>query len=229
VFNLLTGYMRPRPMKNLLIAPTSLRDGLLERVRRESAHARAGRSARLVLKMNSLVDIALIDALYEVSSAGVQIDLIVRGICCLEPGVPGLSERIRAVSIIDRFLEHARVFHFQNGSAPEYFLASADWMPRNLDHRVEIAFPVLEPKLQAFVHEVLDIQLADNVKSHEILSSGRSRHPERVAGDPVRAQDRLYAMVAAPEERVPSPTTAEPPAVTPVAPRVARKGADALS
>jgi polyphosphate kinase len=230
VFNLLTGYMRPRPMKNLLIAPTSLREGLLARVRRESAHARAGKSARLILKMNSLVDTTLIDALYEASSAGVDISLIIRGICCLKPGVAGLSERIRVVSIIDRFLEHARVFYFENGGEAEYFLASADWMPRNLDHRVEIAFPILTPKLQAFVREVLDIQLADNVKSHEILSSGRSRHPERIVGDPIRAQERLYAMVAALEEHPrTTPGKEDAPAAPPIAHRAEPTAADAVS
>ncbi|HVW30287.1 MAG TPA: polyphosphate kinase 1 [Polyangiaceae bacterium] len=213
VFNLLTGYMRPRPMTHLLIAPTSLREGLLERVRREAAHARAGRPARIVLKMNSLVDRPLIDALYEASDAGVDIALIIRGICCLRPGVPGLSERIRAVSIVDRFLEHARVFYFENGGDPEYFLASADWMPRNLDHRVEIAFPVLAPPLREFVREVLDIQLSDNVKAREILPNGRSRRPERVIGDPIRAQERLYAMVAALEETAGGGTPSAPSVV----------------
>ena len=105
--------------------------------------------ARIIAKMNSLVDPDLIDELYRANAAGVQIDLIIRGICCLRPGVPGLSERIRAVSIIDRYLEHARVFYFQNGSEPDYLLASADWMPRNLDHRVEVAFPVIEPDAPA--------------------------------------------------------------------------------
>ncbi len=212
VFNLLTGYMRPRPMTHLLVAPTGLREGLLERVRREAAHARAGRPARIVLKMNSLVDRHLIDALYEASGAGVDVALIIRGICCLRPGVPGLSERIRAISIVDRFLEHARIFYFENGGEPDYFLASADWMPRNLDHRVEIAFPVLAPHLRDFVREVLDIQLSDNVKAREILPSGRSRRPERVVGDPIRAQERLYAMVAALEEGT-APATPSPPSV----------------
>src|SRR5580765_6734782 len=111
----------------------------------------------------------MIEELYRASGTGVQIDLIIRGICCLRPGVPGLSDRIRAVSIVDRFLEHARVFFFQNHDAPEYLLASADWMPRNLDRRVEIAFPVLDPGLQAQVREILEIQLADTVKARRIL------------------------------------------------------------
>ena len=144
LFNLLTGYTRPRGFNHLLVAPTGLRDGAR---RAHPARGRArprGPPARIIAKMNSLVDRPIIEELYEASQAGVQIDLIVRGICCLRPGVPGLSERIRVVSIIDRFLEHARIFYFQNGGAPEYLLASADWMPRNLTI-AEIAFPILIP------------------------------------------------------------------------------------
>jgi polyphosphate kinase len=142
--------------------------------------------------MNSLVDTVLIEALYAASAAGVDIDLIVRGICCLRPGVPGLSERIRIISIIDRYLEHARVFHFQNDGAPEYLLASADWMPRNLDRRVEIAFPILDPSLQRQVHAILDIQLADTVKARTLLADGRSRRARLPGPEAVRAQVRLH-------------------------------------
>jgi polyphosphate kinase len=126
----------------------------------------------------------------------VPIDLIVRGICCLRPEVPGLSDNIRVVSIVDRYLEHARIFHFENGGAPEYLLASADWMPRNLDRRVEIAFPVLDPTLQSHVRQILEIQLADTVKARRILGDGSSvrMHPE---GRPaLRSQDRLYELTA---------------------------------
>src|SRR5262249_57727408 len=137
-----------------------LRDGLVMRIRREADHAWAGRPARIVAKVNSLVDPTLIEELYRGSEAGVQIDLIIRGICCLRPGVPGLSDRIRAVSIVDRFLEHARVFYFANHGEPEHLLASADWMPRNLDRRVEIAFPVLDPALPAHTAAILDQPLA---------------------------------------------------------------------
>ena len=146
LFDLLTGGARPTGFHHLLVAPLGLRDGLVERIRREVAHARAGRPARIIAKMNGLVDRRLIEELYAASAAGVTIDLIVRGVCCLRPAVKGRSENIRVVSIVDRYLEHARVFHFQNAGAPEYLLASADWMPRNLDRRVEIAFPVLAPR-----------------------------------------------------------------------------------
>jgi polyphosphate kinase len=169
---------------------------MIARLRREAEHARAGRPARVVAKMNSLVDRVLIDELYAASQAGVEIDLIVRGICCLRPGVPGLSERIRAVSIVDRYLEHARVFYFANDGHPDYLLASADWMPRNLDRRVEIAFPILEPDLQRQVLEILQVQLADTVKAHVLLPDGGST---RRAGDgrpPLRSQERLYELTA---------------------------------
>ena len=195
LFNLLTGYTRPRAFQHLLVAPADLRPGLVARIRREVAHARAGRPARIIAKMNALVDRALIEELYAASQAGVSIDLIVRGICSLRPGVPGLSDNIRAISIVDRLLEHARVFYFGNAGEPDYLLASADWMPRNLDHRVEIAFPVLDPALQAQIHEVLDIQLHDTVKARRILATGSSERVPPSTG--VRSQERIYDLVGA--------------------------------
>jgi polyphosphate kinase len=197
VFNLLTGYMRPRELQHVLLAPTELRRSLSARIRREADHARAGRSARIVLKMNSLVDPTLIEDLYAASQAGVDIELIVRGICCLRPEVPGLSDRIRVTSIIDRYLEHARVFRFENGGNEEILLASADWMPRNLDHRIEIAFPLLEPSIRATVQQILDIQLADTTKARRVGPDGRSRRPESGNGHSVRAQDALYELALA--------------------------------
>jgi polyphosphate kinase len=146
--------------------------------------------------VNSLVDRTLIEELYGASQAGVEIDLIVRGICCLRPGVPGLSGRIRVISIADRYLEHARIFFFQNGHAPEYLLASADWMPRNLDRRVEIAFPVLDPALQQQVHNILAIRLADTVKARRLDADGRS-HRVASGADAIRSQERLYGMTRA--------------------------------
>jgi polyphosphate kinase len=192
LFNLLTGYTHPRRFNHLVVAPTDLRDGLVMRIRREAEHARAGRPARIIAKVNSLVDPTLIEELYRASGAGVQIDLIIRGICCLRPGVPGLSDRIRAVSIVDRFLEHARIFYFGNHEAPEYLLASADWMPRNLDRRVEIAFPVLDPGLRAHIAAILDVQLGDTVKARLIRSDGTS---QRIAASPaLRSQERLWEL-----------------------------------
>jgi polyphosphate kinase len=196
LFNLLTGYGRPEKFDHLLLAPLDLRDGLVARIRREAEHAQAGQPARLIVKVNSLVDEILIRELYTASRAGVQIDLIVRGICCLRPGVPGLSENIRAISIIDRYLEHARIFYFHNAGNPEYFLASADWMPRNLDRRVEIAFPVLDPKLQSQLRHILDIQLADTTKARILLPDGLSRRVQPEEGTSLRSQERLYEFTA---------------------------------
>jgi polyphosphate kinase len=198
LFNLLTGYMRPRPLNHLLMAPTGLRPALIERIRREAAHARAGRGGSIVLKMNSLVDPILIDELYEASRAGVDIALIVRGICCLRPQVPGVSDRIRVISIVDRYLEHARVFSFDNGGNPEVFLASADWMPRNLDHRIEVAFPLVDPVLMQQVRAFLQMQLSDTVKARIIGPDGRSRRVQRGNRPAVRAQDRAYELVETP-------------------------------
>jgi polyphosphate kinase len=192
LFDRLGGGTRAPNFHHLLVAPADLRDGLVERIRREADHARAGRPARIIAKMNGLVDRRLIEELYAASDAGVKIDLIVRGICCLRPGVPGLSENVRVISIVDRYLEHARIVHFDNAGQPECLLASADWMPRNLDRRVEIAFPVLDPGLQSRIREILEIQLADTVKARRILGNGRSvRIP--AGGEPaLRAQERLY-------------------------------------
>jgi polyphosphate kinase len=195
LFNTLTGYMRPRSMQHLLIAPIGLRDSLLQRLRREAEHAREGRPARIILKMNSLVDPALVRELYATSQAGVEIALIIRGICCLRPGVPNVSDNIRVISIIDRYLEHARIFFFENGGAPEYWLASADWMPRNLDRRVEIAFPVLDPGLCERVRTILEVQLADTEKARELKADGQSRRLRASNGGARRSQDELYALV----------------------------------
>jgi polyphosphate kinase len=197
LFNMLTGYTRPRRFRHLLMAPSGMRDAFQQRIRREAEHARRGEPARIVAKMNSLVDRTLIEELYAASQVGVRVDLIVRGICCLRPGIPGLSDRIRVISIVDRYLEHARVFYFHNGGHSEYWLASADWMPRNLDHRVEIAFPVLDPRLQSEIREVLEVQLTDTAKAREIQIDGSSTRVRVAEGPAVRSQERLYGLVAA--------------------------------
>ncbi len=210
LFNLLTGYTRPKAFNHLLVAPGGFRDKLVMRIRREVDHARAGRPARIIVKMNGLMDRALIEELYAAGQAGVRIDMIVRGICCLRPGVPDLSDRIRVISIVDRYLEHSRVFAFMNDGRPEYLLASADWMPRNLDRRVETAFPVLDPKLQARTQEILETQLADTAKACLVLPDGRSRRI-RVEGQPaLRSQERLYEL-AARQRPAASPPTPDAP------------------
>lgn len=208
VFNLLTGYTRTGTLKRLLLAPQGLRTGLLARIEREREHAREGRPARILFKVNALVDPPMIQALYDASSEGVKVDLIVRGICCLKPGVPGLSENIRVVSILDRFLEHARVYHFAGGGAPETFLSSADLMPRNLDHRVELAFPILDPALAAEVAELLELQLADTVKGRVLGPEGLVLRRGLEPGPALRSQIRTYELAlrrsaSAPTRRLP--------------------------
>jgi polyphosphate kinase len=168
LFNFMTGYSRQHDFNLLCAAPYVLRDALARRIHREIAHAQAGRPARMVMKMNSLVDPPMIRSLYEASQAGVEIDLIVRGICCLKPGVPGVSDHIRVRSLIGRFLEHSRIFHFHNDGQPEYLIGSADLMPRNLDRRVEATVPVLDPALQAKLQHILDLCLADRRQAWEL-------------------------------------------------------------
>jgi polyphosphate kinase len=196
LFNLLTGYTRPQKFNHLLLAPVGLREHLLTQIRKESEHARSGRQARIIAKVNSLIDPAMIEELYLASQAGVQIDLIVRGMCSLRAGLPGISERIRVISIIDRYLEHARVFYFHNGGEPVYLLASADWMQRSFDRRVEIAFPVLEPALQNRLKEILETQLADNVKGWWMQSDGNYSRARTSDGLQLRSQDQLYHVIA---------------------------------
>jgi polyphosphate kinase len=187
LFNHLTGYSRPTRYRKLLVAPDDLRDGLRDRIR---AQAALGEEGRIVLKMNSLVDPDLIDELYAASTAGTDIDLIVRGICCLRPGVPGMSERIRARSIVGRYLEHSRIYRF--GADPdtaEYLIGSADWMPRNLDRRVEALTPVDDPKLKARMAEILAVDLIDDMLAWDLEPDGSWRKVETTAG--IEAHDRL--------------------------------------
>ncbi len=172
VFNLLTGFSRQRSYRKLLVAPANMKARFLELIAREAEHARAGRPAHIIAKLNALVDTSVIGALYAASQAGVQVDLIVRGICCLRPGIPGVSERIKVRSIIGRFLEHSRIFSFSNGGDEELFIGSADWMPRNLERRVEVIVPVKERPLQARLRALLDTCLDDNRQAWELASDG---------------------------------------------------------
>jgi len=173
LFNTLTGLAAYPGFKKLMVAPFDLGRRVRECIERERDHARAGRPGRLTAKINSLVDENVIKALYEASCAGVKIDLIVRGICCLRPGVPGVSENIRVISIVGRFLEHSRIYSFANDGNPRVYLASADWMPRNFYRRVEIAFPIESPKLRdEIIHEILPAFLHDRVKARELQPDG---------------------------------------------------------
>ncbi|HEY9226978.1 MAG TPA: polyphosphate kinase 1 [Gemmatimonadaceae bacterium] len=172
LFNSLTGYSRQRLYRKLLVAPVNLRARFIELIDREAANAAAGRPARIVGKMNALVDSEVIDALYRASQAGVEIDLIIRGICCLRPGIPGTSDRIRVVSIIGRFLEHSRMWYFANGGAEEFYIGSADWMPRNFDRRVEAVAPVESPAAHARLRALFATYLADNRQAWNLGADG---------------------------------------------------------
>ncbi|MBA3671076.1 MAG: polyphosphate kinase 1 [Gemmatimonadaceae bacterium] len=172
LFNSLTGIARQRYYRKLLVAPANLRDRLIALIDREASHARNGRPARVIAKMNALVDADVIDALYRASEAGVRIDLVVRGICCLRPGVPGMSDRIRVVSVIGRFLEHSRIIFFANDGEGEFYIGSADWMPRNFIRRVEVAVPVDDPVLQERLRGLLDTLLADDRQAWDLQSDG---------------------------------------------------------
>ncbi|MFL6194834.1 MAG: polyphosphate kinase 1 [Thermoanaerobaculia bacterium] len=191
LFNMLTGFAQPR-FRKLLVAPFSMRQRFLEMIAREVEHQKAGRGGHIIAKMNALDDRQMIDALYGASAAGVEVDLIVRGICRLRPGVPGQSETIRVVSIVGRFLEHARIFSFANGGRPEYYIGSADWMTRNLDARVEAAVPIEDPRIQEEVQAILDLQLGDNCKAWDMQSDGSyvQRRPAP-GGEPRSSQDLL--------------------------------------
>ena len=172
VFNMLSGYSEPRSWNRLSLAPHWLKDRFIHLIAREKSHAESGRPARIIAKMNALCDKDVIDAIYDASTAGVKIDLIIRGICCLRVGIEGVSENITVRSIVGNFLEHARIFYFENDGKPEYYCASADWMPRNLERRVEILFPIEKPALQEKLHTILDCQLKDTVKASVLQSDG---------------------------------------------------------
>jgi polyphosphate kinase len=172
LFNYLTGYSEQEEYHDLLVAPTSLREGLARLIEEQIEKARGGGPARIMCKTNSLTDPQMIELLYEASQAGVKIDLIVRGICCLRPGVEGVSENIRVVSLVGRFLEHARIFVFADGEDEQIYLGSADLMQRNLDRRVETTFPLREKRHREKVRRLLDLQLSDNANAWELNPDG---------------------------------------------------------
>ncbi len=172
LFNEITGYSSPHDWKAISVAPTDLQIKLFDKIKREIHMVKEGKRGKIIAKMNSLSNQQMVDELYKASQAGVQIDLIIRGVCCLRPGIKGLSENIRVISIVDRFLEHSRIFYFENGGNPEILLSSADWMTRNLTRRVELMCPVKDPRLQQMLINVLQISLHDNVKARQLLPGG---------------------------------------------------------
>lgn len=234
LFNQLTGYSRQRLFRKLLVAPSNMKARFLELIDRERAHARAGRGGRIVAKMNALVHEELIDALYQASRDGVEVDLIVRGICCLRPGLEGASARIRVRSVLGRFLEHSRVFHFANAGQPEYYIGSADWMPRNLERRVEVVVPVEDPALHPRLQRLLEIYLQDNRQAWLLQPDGsyvqqRPAEGERSRGSHAMLLRDAWGMVrlsgahavvdraaeAAEDRLPPAPPVSAPPAAAP--------------
>jgi len=191
-FNAITGYTKAMPLRRLEAAPIGLRDKLLEMIDSEIERKRQGQPALIMAKVNSLADPAMIKALYAASAAGVKVDLNVRGICMLRPGVPGLSENISVVSIIDRFLEHARILYFHHGGDQLVYISSADWMGRNLDRRVELLVPVDDPTCRNELIEILRIYFADNQKSRRLRADGSYETLTAGSGEPVRSQEALY-------------------------------------
>ncbi|MDE6567553.1 MAG: RNA degradosome polyphosphate kinase, partial [Lachnospiraceae bacterium] len=185
----------------LAIAPIWLRDRFLQLIKRETDFSKAGKKAFIRAKMNSLCDAGIIEALYEASAAGVKIELIVRGICCLRVGIPGISENISVRSLVGDFLEHTRIFHFYNNGFEEIYLGSADWMPRNLDKRVEILFPVEDETLKKEITHVLDIQLADNLKARELQPNGSYRKVKRGSQPKLNAQNYFCKQAVATNAR----------------------------
>ncbi len=190
-FNLLTGICQFQPMRKLIVAPFELHDRIVALIQREADNARRGLPARIIAKVNSLAERKIIEALYRASQAGVKIDLIVRGICSLRPGVPGVSENITVRSVVDRFLEHSRIYYFENACRPEVFVGSADWLPRNMFRRIELAFPIDDGNLrERLIREILEVTLADNTKARVLQPDGTYT---RLAPSPREAQRRSQA------------------------------------
>ncbi len=190
-FHLIEESYRPYKFKSLVVAPVNMRNFYIKMLTNEMHHAAAGREAWVIIKLNSLVDGAMVKKLYKASQAGVKIKLIIRGICTLVPGIPGLSDNIEAISIVDRFLEHARILVFCNGGDNQYYITSADWMVRNFDNRIEVATPVIDPEIREQLRKTLEIQLSDNVKAR-LIGNGVQNKYKKTGGPAVRSQVEIY-------------------------------------
>jgi polyphosphate kinase len=201
VFTYLENIKPPRQrFEHLLVGKFNLRPGFYTLIDREIGNAKNGKPAHITLKVNSLEDKDIIEKLYQASQAGVKINIIVRGICCLVPGIKGFSENIEIISIVDRFLEHARIFIFHNGGDERIYMSSADWMERNLSFRIETAFPVYDADLKATIKALIDLQLNDNVKARIIDSHGKNEYRRTNTDIPVRAQLESYFFFKRKEE-----------------------------
>ncbi len=192
-FNILSGYSKDMNMEKLIMAPSGLRNAIAQMIDREIQHAQKGHPARIIAKMNSLVDQPLIEKLYEASQAGVEIRLIIRGICCLVPGIPGISDRIQVISIIGKYLEHSRVFWFSNHGNDALYLSSADWMPRNLNQRIELMFPIEDPRIRNRIRKILEIYLCGTAKVSLLESTGqyRARSEDQQGYNPQQMMEEL--------------------------------------
>jgi polyphosphate kinase len=213
LFNYLTGYCELPQWKKLVVAPSRMQAFMIDKIQQEAANQQAGKTGRIIAKINGLLEPAVIQALYRASQAGVKIDLVCRGICALRPGLSGISSNIRVISIVDRFLEHSRVFYFHNAGDPQVYIGSADWMDRNLSRRVEVVFPIEQPDLKRrLIDEVLATSSGDNVKARELLADGSYR---RIAGQPgqppVRSQERFLELAVQNAQRRLIETTPQPP------------------
>ncbi|QJW97976.1 polyphosphate kinase 1 [Frigoriglobus tundricola] len=213
LFNHLTASTTLPPMRKLLVAPARLQIQMIEKIDREAANQKAGKPARLLVKLNGVLEPAVVKALYRASQAGVKIDIACRGICSLRPGVPGVSDNIRVISVVDRFLEHSRIFYFENGGAPEVYVGSADWMDRNLSRRVEVVFPIEQQDLKQRVIDILRTTLADTAKARELLPDGTYRRVTPPDGQaPLRSQTRFLEQANEPPAPPPTtPTATKPP------------------
>jgi polyphosphate kinase len=196
LFNYLTGYCELPQWHKIVIAPSRLQSFIVEKIDQETTNQKEGKEGRIIAKLNGVLEPIIIQALYRASQAGVRIDLICRGICALRPGLPGFSENIRVVSIVDRFLEHSRIFYFGNAGDPLVYIGSADWMDRNLSRRVEVVFPIEQADLkERLIKEILATCLADNVKARELLADGSFRRVVAADGQPpMRSQERFLEL-----------------------------------
>src|SRR5262249_3412492 len=195
LFNYLTGYSELPQWRKLVVAPSRMQSFMIEKIDREAG---LGRKGRIIAKLNGVLEPAVIQACYRAGQAGVKIDLVCRGICALRPGVPGVSDNVRVTSIVDRFLEHSRIFFFGNGGDPEVYIGSADWMDRNLSRRVEVVFPIEVPELKKrLIDEILYTSLSDNVRARELMPDGSYRRVQPGPDQPrLRSQERFLELAA---------------------------------
>jgi len=225
LFNHLTGYAELPQYRKLIVAPSRMQNFMIERIEREEANQRAGKKARIIAKVNGLLEPAIVKALYRASQAGVPIDIVCRGICALRPGLPGVSETIRVTSVVDRFLEHSRIFYFQNEADPEVYVGSADWMDRNLSRRVEVVFPIEQADLKArVIDEILAISLADTARARELQSDGSYRRVKPQGDDaPLRSQNKFMELALESEKRLLLGGTDPKPTIQPNVPKVVKR------